>query len=1340
MSAARAELTEAIERETSAQAAATAAEAESEATAERAQVQIHAAVAAAKADAADELRAAVAAAKAQAAVELSAAVAAARAEAEVQVAAERHETDARVRRAEEVATAAAIQKSALQNATLQEALQAAVAAAKTEAADELSAAMAAAKAEAAIVLSAALAARAEAADELSAAIAAAKTMTLEHDTAVAAMRTEHAAAIQTMRAEHEGALASRLEQATEQMMQKRLALESDWLAEREAASQQHDAALEEARAAWQAERGAWREQLEQAQQRNISLEVATAEERRLCDELRQQYESLQASFAQQLDELQASSAQEHHSVKQKTEEQMRKLREECKRLEAQLGVAQCNSDAATAQAVEAIAQAKAAAAQAEAANSEAEAARAEAQAAKAATQDNVLELVREAMAAAQAAQDEAVAAEKAAALSEQQKALTAASEVAKLAQEAAVAAAVSEAQLAAAAEQETAIQALRSRLEAEHDAAAEHAAFAAAELGDESAYENALQAVREAAAAALEATRAEAERQLEAELAERSAQHGAQLEAAVASAKEAMRLSLRAELAAAVDEAREAAGAEREAALSSAKAAADAELEAALASAKVEAQQTARAELEAAVTAATKLQATKLVQQATKLVQMATKLVEMESELLTTRASVDAAEEPESNADVDKAPAEAQAAAEAAAAAEASGTPIYKDTLVADIVFNAVAQGGDSIPLAAMGDYLRSRGDMPVEMIQRMETFLDTKDDGSIDLDEWRRGWKLFAPADDVAEEPSAVVPGQYEITVANSLFNAVAQGGDSFPLEAMGDYLRSRGDLPEEAIEGMVTSVDTNGSIDRDEWRRRWELFAPADDTPIELSRIAESAASGRRQLGVSTKVQAFGIYLRSNALQASAAKEVVEGVVSNVTGELIGGTIDEVARIIEIEVVIDDAIDEVVRIAEIKEVIDEVINEVVRVAESAAAGRLQLGVSTKVKAFGIHLKSKALEAAALRAAEANEAAEKAAAEAQAAAETAAAAEAALASAVNEIPQSYDIVVSDSLFNAVAQGGDSIPLAAMGDYLRSRGDMPVEMIQRMETFLDTNDDGSIDLDEWRRGWKLFAPADDVAEEPPATVPVEYNTTEPDSLFFAVAKMSIETAQGNAARLIDLQADLKQAVEVEDYTKAAELMPQIKQLKATIEAAAAATDKVGSAEAAQRNTMRLTELQADLKQAVEVEDYANVAELMPKIKQLKATIKAAAVATDKESDSIPLAEMGAFLRSRGDLPEERIESIVTSMDINGNGRIDLKGWRRGWKLYVLKDGMAKEVAEEVIKEVISNAIDEVARVAEIAEVIDEVIGEAAQVNESAAAGRLQLISLLSKDAAEQGAR
>jgi hypothetical protein len=160
--------------------------------------------------------------------------------------------------------------------------------------------------------------------------------------------------------------------------------------------------------------------------------------------------------------------------------------------------------------------------------------------------------------------------------------------------------------------------------------------------------------------------------------------------------------------------------------------------------------------------------------------------------------------------------------------------------------------------------------------------------------------------------------------------------------------------------------------------------------------------------------------------------------------------------------------------------------------------------------------------------------------------------------------------------------------------------------------------------------------------------------------------------------------------------------------------------------------MRLTELQADLKQAVEVEDYANVAELMPKIKQLKATIKAAAVATDKESDFIPLAEMGAFLRSRGDLPEERIESIVTSMDINGNGRIDLKGWRRGWKLYVLKDGMAKEVAEEVIKEVISNAIDEVARVAEIAEVIDEVIGEAAQANESAAAGRLQLISLLSK--------
>jgi hypothetical protein len=71
-----------------------------------------------------------------------------------------------------------------------------------------------------------------------------------------------------------------------------------------------------------------------------------------------------------------------------------------------------------------------------------------------------------------------------------------------------------EAQLAAAAEHEAAIQALRSRLEAEHETAiqalctrleTQHAAaLAAAELGGESAYENALQAVREAAAAANE--------------------------------------------------------------------------------------------------------------------------------------------------------------------------------------------------------------------------------------------------------------------------------------------------------------------------------------------------------------------------------------------------------------------------------------------------------------------------------------------------------------------------------------------------------------------------------------------------------------------------------------------------------------------------------------------------------------------------------------------------------------------------------------------------------------------------------------------------------------------
>ena len=57
----------------------------------------------------------------------------------------------------------------------------------------------------------------------------------------------------------------------------------------------------------------------------------------------------------------------------------------------------------------------------------------------------------------------------------------------------------------------------------------------------------------------------------------------------------------------------------------------------------------------------------------------------------------------------------------------------------------------------------------------------------------------------------------------------------------------------------------------------------------------------------------------------------------------------------------------------------------------------------------------------------------------------------------------------------------------------------------------------------------------------------------------ASGKVSAVVAQRNETRLAELQAELKEAVEAEDYAKAAELKPQIKELKATIVAATEAT-------------------------------------------------------------------------------------------------------------------------------------------------------------------------------------
>ena len=77
---------------------------------------------------------------------------------------------------------------------------------------------------------------------------------------------------------------------------------------------------------------------------------------------------------------------------------------------------------------------------------------------------------------------------------------------------------------------------------------------------------------------------------------------------------------------------------------------------------------------------------------------------------------------------------------------------------------------------------------------------------------------------------------------------------------------------------------------------------------------------------------------------------------------------------------------------------------------------------------------------------------------------------------------------MADGLFHQVAKGADSIPVAIMGDYLRSRGDISAKTIESMVFDMDSNGNGHIDLHEWRRAaWKTFGKdlsADEDVEQP----------------------------------------------------------------------------------------------------------------------------------------------------------------------------------------------------------------------------------------------------------------
>ena len=68
--------------------------------------------------------------------------------------------------------------------------------------------------------------------------------------------------------------------------------------------------------------------------------------------------------------------------------------------------------------------------------------------------------------------------------------------------------------------------------------------------------------------------------------------------------------------------------------------------------------------------------------------------------------------------------------------------------------------------------------------------------------------------------------------------------------------------------------------------------------------------------------------------------------------------------------------------------------------------------------------------------------------------------------------PPPKEFLVGDSVFEeAGGTRSRAIPLAKLSKYLTKRGDMPLQKVQEMLNALDTNGDGSIDLDEWRKGF-----------------------------------------------------------------------------------------------------------------------------------------------------------------------------------------------------------------------------------------------------------------------------
>ena len=66
------------------------------------------------------------------------------------------------------------------------------------------------------------------------------------------------------------------------------------------------------------------------------------------------------------------------------------------------------------------------------------------------------------------------------------------------------------------------------------------------------------------------------------------------------------------------------------------------------------------------------------------------------------------------------------------------------------------------------------------------------------------------------------------------------------------------------------------------------------------------------------------------------------------------------------------------------------------------------------------------------------------------------------------------DLLVAESLFKVVAEGSARIPIESMKEYLRQRGDVKKEVLGSLVAELDIDDNGDIDLGEWKRGWAIM--------------------------------------------------------------------------------------------------------------------------------------------------------------------------------------------------------------------------------------------------------------------------